>query len=63
MIDPSDIVLRPPSTVRCARAVRKVGHVGPFFPPMAEATAVTTVLPHAGLLRFLYSVPKTQTKS
>ena len=48
-------------TVRCARAVRKVGYFG-LFPPMTKMTAVTTVFPDTGLLRFLPS-PKTQIMS
>jgi len=48
-------------TVRCAPAVRKVGSFGPIF-RMARVTAVTTVFPYAGLLRFLLS-PQTQTVS
>ena len=41
-------------TARCARAVRKVGHLG-LFSPMAKVIAVTTVFPDTGLLRFLLS--------
>ena len=43
--------------MHCAHAVRKVS----YFGPMAKVTAVTTVFPSTGLLRFLLS-PKTQIK-
>ena len=37
---------------RCARAVRKVGYCGPISPD-GHVTAMSTVFPDAGLLRFL----------
>ena len=48
-------------TVCCARAVRKVDYFD-LFPLMATVTAVTTMSPCAGRLRFLLS-PKTQIMS
>ena len=45
-------------TVRCVRAVL----FGTCFPPMAKVTAVITVIPNAGRLRFLRS-PKSQIMS
>ena len=51
-------------TVRCARAVPELCEkaILDLFPPMATVTAVATVFPDTGLLRFLLS-PKTQTMS
>ena len=47
--------------MRGAGAVRKLGYFGPAF-PNGQGTAITTVFPYAGLLRFLLR-PKTQIMS
>ena len=47
--------------MRCARTVRKQATLD-LFSPMAKVTAVTTVFPDTGMLRFWLS-PKTQTMS